>query len=59
MVPNPALAARITVVAEEPWRGVFHRTLQAVADALGRLLPPPPLYRGREIPPEWFKYPPI
>jgi hypothetical protein len=59
MVPNPALAARITVVAEEPWRGVFHRTLQAVADALDRLLPPRPPNRELELPPEWFKYPPI
>src|SRR5215472_7487774 len=30
------------------------RTSQAVADALDRLLPPHP----RELPPEWFKYPP-
>ena len=59
MVPNPALAARITVVAEKPWRAVFHRTLQAAAGALDRLLPPQPLDRELELPPEWFKYPPI
>jgi hypothetical protein len=59
MVPNPALAARITVVAEEPWKAALRRTLQAVAGALDRLLPPQPPNRGRELPPEWFKYPPI
>ena len=55
MATNPALMARTTLVAEEPWKMVLRRTLQAVADALHRLLPPHP----RELPPEWFKYPPI
>jgi hypothetical protein len=55
MTTNPALMARTTLVAEEPWKRVLHRTLQAVAGALDRLLP---LHR-RELPPEWFKYPPI
>jgi len=55
MATNPALMARTTLVAREPWKTVLHRTLQAVAGALDRLLPP----RPRELPPEWFKYPPI
>ena len=59
MATNPALAARTTLVAEEPWRAVLRRTLQAVAGALDRLLPPQPLDREVELPPEWFKYPPI
>jgi hypothetical protein len=59
MATNPALAARTTLVAEEPWRAVLRRTLQAVAGALDRLVPPHPLNREVELPPEWFKYPPI
>ena len=59
MATNPALVARTTLVAEEPWKAVFHRTLQAVAGALDRLLRPHPLNREVELPPEWFKYPPI
>jgi len=55
MATNPALVARPTLVAEEPWKTVLRRTSQAVADALDRLLLPHP----RELPPEWFKYPPI
>ena len=59
MAPNPALVATTTFVAEEPWKAVWRRTLQAVADALDRRLPPQPLNRELEPPPEWFKYPPI
>ena len=59
MATNPALAARTTLVAEEPWRAVLRRTLQAVAGALDRLVPPHPLDREVELPREWFKYPPI
>ena len=59
MATNPALAARTTLVAEEPWRAVLRRTFQAVAGALDRLRPPQPLNREVELPPEWFKYPPI
>jgi len=55
MTTNPALLARTTLVAEEPWKAALRRMLQAVAGALDRLLPPHPL----ELPPEWFKYPPI
>ena len=55
MATNPALMARTTLVAEKPWKMVLRRTLQAVAGALDRLLPQHP----RELPPEWFKYPPI
>jgi hypothetical protein len=55
MATNPALVAGTTLVAEESWKAVLRRTLQAVAGALDRLLPPHPL----ELPPEWFKYPPI
>ena len=58
MATNPALVARTTLVAEEPWKAVFRRTLQAVAGALDRL-PPHQLNREVELPPEWFKYPPI
>jgi hypothetical protein len=39
----------------KPSEAILRRTLQAVAGALDRLLPPHPL----ELPPEWFKYPPI
>jgi hypothetical protein len=59
MATNPALVARTTLVAEEPWKAVLRRTLQAVAGALDQLLPPQPLNRELELPPEWFKYPPI
>ena len=55
MATNPALVARTTLVAEEPCKAVLRRTLQAVATALDRLFPPHPL----ELPPAWFKYPPI
>ena len=59
MATNPALTARTTLVAEESWKTVLRRTLQAVAGALDRLLPPQPLDGEVELPPEWFKYPPI
>ena len=59
MATNPALAARTTLVAAEPWKVVLRRRLQAVAGALDRLLPPQPLNRELNLPPEWFKYPPI
>ena len=59
MTAPPALVARTTLVTEEPWKAVFCRTLQAVAGALDRLLPPHQLNREVELPPEWFKYPPI
>jgi hypothetical protein len=59
MTTNPALVARTTLVAEEPWKAALRRTLQAVAGALDRLLPPQPLNRELELPSEWFKYPPI
>lgn len=59
MATNPAVVARTTLVAEEPWKALLRRTLQALADALDRLLPPQPLIREVELPPEWFKYPPI
>ena len=59
MATNPALAARTTIVAEEPWKAVLRRTLQAVAGALDRLVPPHPVNREVELAPEWFKYPPI
>ena len=59
MATNPALVTRTTLVVEEPWKAVLRRTLQAVAGALDRLLPPDPLNRELELPPEWFKYPPI
>jgi len=55
MATKPVLVARTRLVAEEPWKALLRRTLQAVAYALNRLLPPHPL----ELPPEWFKYPPI
>ena len=59
MTTNPALVARTTLVAEEPWKAVLRRRLQAVAATLDRLLPQQPLNRELEPPPEWFKYPPI
>jgi len=57
MATDPAVVARTTLVAEEPWKPVLRRTLQAVAGALDRLVPPHPLNREVELPPEWFKYP--
>jgi len=59
MATTPALVARTTLVAEEPWKAVLRRTLQAVAGALDRLVPPHPVNREVELAPEWFKYPPI
>ena len=59
MTTNPALVTRTTLVSEEPWKAVLRQTLQAIAGALDRLLPPQPLNRELELPPEWFKYPPI
>jgi hypothetical protein len=59
MATNPALVARTRLVAEEPWKAVLRGMLQAVAGALDRLVPPHPLNREVELPPEWFKYPPI
>ena len=58
MATNPALVARTTLVAAEPWRAVLRRRLQSIAGALDRLLPPNALNRKLELPPEWFKYPP-
>ena len=34
MATNPASMARTTLVAEEPWKTVLRRTLQAVAGTL-------------------------
>jgi hypothetical protein len=59
MATNPLMVVRTTLVAEEPWQAVLRRALQAVAGALDRLLPPRPLNRELELPPEWFKYPPF
>jgi hypothetical protein len=59
MATNPALVARTTPVAEEPWRAVLRRPLQAVTGALDRLVPLHPLDREVELPREWFKFPPI
>ena len=59
MATNPALMARTTLVAEEPWKTVLRRTLQAIAGALHGPLPPQPLIQQVELLPEWFKYPPI
>jgi hypothetical protein len=59
MATNPALVTRTTLVVEEPWKAVLRRTLQAVAGAVDRLVPPQPLDREVELLPEWFKYPPI
>ena len=59
MATNPALVARTTLVAEEPWKAVLRRTSQAVTGARDRLLPPQPLNRELELPPGWFKYPPF
>ena len=59
MVTNPAVAARTMLVTEEPRKALLRRTLHAIANALPQLLPPQPLIRGIELPPEWFKYPPI
>jgi hypothetical protein len=59
MATNPAMVARTTLVAEEPWKAIVRRTLQAVAAALDRMVPQYSLNREVGLPPEWFKYPPI
>jgi hypothetical protein len=59
MPTNTALVGRATLVAEEPCKAVLRRALQAVADALDRMVPAHPLNREVELPPEWFKYPRI
>ena len=59
MTAPPALVARTTLVAEAPWKAVLRRGLRAVAGGLARLAPQHPLNREVELPPEWFKYPPI
>ena len=59
MATDPAVVAGTTLVAEEPWKPVLRRTLQAVAGGLARLAPQHPLNREVELPPEWFKYPPV
>ena len=58
MTAPPALVAS-TLVAEAPWKAVLRRGLQAVAGGLARLAPQHPLNREVELPPEWYKYPPI
>ena len=58
MATNPALTARTTLVAEDPWKAVLRRTLQAISTAVDGLLPPGPRDREVELPIEWFKYPP-
>ena len=59
MTAPPAFVASTPLVAEAPWKAVLRRGLQAVAGGLDRLVPPHPLNREVELPPEWFKYPPI
>ena len=59
MATNPAVVARMTLVAEEPWKPLLRRTLRAMVGTLDRLLPPQPLTREVELPSEWFKYPPM
>jgi hypothetical protein len=46
MATNPALVARTTLVAEEPWKAVLRRKLEAVTGALDRRLPLQPLNRS-------------
>ncbi len=42
-----------------PRPGIVQRAVRALADAIDSLLPPPRAGRQRELPPEWFKYPPF
>ena len=42
MATNSGLMARTALVAEQPWKTMLRRTLQAVAGAFDRLLPPHP-----------------
>jgi hypothetical protein len=37
----------------------LRRALHAAAIALDRMLPPAPFDREADLPPEWFKFPPI
>ena len=51
MPPNPAMAARTTLVTEGPSKALLRCTLQAMGGALHRLRPPQPLIREVELPP--------
>lgn len=59
MAANPTQMARTTLVVDEPWKALLRRALQAVAGVVERRVPTLPLNREVELPPEWFKYPPI
>ena len=59
MATNPTVVARTTLVTEDPWKALLRRILRTLAGALDQLLPSQPLIREVELPPEWFKYPPI
>jgi hypothetical protein len=41
------------------WSKARRRVLQALLNALDRLVPPRDAHEQAELPPEWFKYPPI
>lgn len=53
------LAARRAVVARTSRPPALRRALWAAASAFDRMVSPPALARDSELPPEWFKYPPI
>jgi hypothetical protein len=53
------LTAQVPVLAKTSRPPVLRRALRAAAEAFERLVPPPALARDPELPPEWFKYPPI
>ena len=56
---EPGLVGKDDACSRGALKAVLRRTLLAVAGALDRLLPSHPLNREVELPPEWFKYPPI
>jgi hypothetical protein len=59
MAATLTLTARLGAVARTSMPPALRRALRAAASAFDRMVPPPALARNPELPPEWFKYPPI
>ena len=58
----PAVATRVEraiVPGHRSWSKRGRRVLQALLGVLDRLVPPHAGREEAELPPEWFKYPPI
>ena len=53
------LTAPLAVVARTTRPPALRQAWRAAASALDRMVPSPALACDSELPPEWFKYPPI